>query len=270
MDSGATHSNRWGTLILALVLVLGTAGYALAESGPANPAAVLPGETVVRHLVEQNRIREQRLQQYTVLRHYTVQNEDGETRAEATVLLSFRAPSTKEFRTISETGSGAVANVVFKQLLESEAESTAGRNRVDRSITPENYRFTMLGRERVDGHDCFVLSATPKRRERYLFEGKVWVHATDYAVVRIVGRPARNPSWWVKSAQFERRYQKIGEFWLPLRDETLSQVRMFGRNTLTIEYSDYHVVPLQHAQEGVREAAPAGGLRGAASLLHQE
>ena len=40
---------------------------------------------------------------------------------------------------------------------------------------------------------------------------------------------------------FVRRYQKIGEFWLPLKDESTTQVRVFGKNTLTTEYDNYEI-----------------------------
>ena len=53
--------------------------------------------------------------------------------------------------------------------------------------------------------------------------------------------PAKRPSFWIKSADFTRHYQKIGGTWLPLRDQTVSQVRLFGENVLTIDHADYKV-----------------------------
>ena len=64
------------------------------------------------------------------------------------------------------------------------------------------------------------MHATPTRKDKYLFDGKVWIDAQDYAVVQIVGHPAKKLSVWVDKADFVRRYQKIGDFWLPLKDET--------------------------------------------------
>jgi len=59
------------------------------------------------------------------------------------------------------------------------------------------------------------------------------------AVAQIVGQPAKNPSFWVKKVQFTRRYQKIGDFWLPKQDTSVSEVKIFGKHTLTIRYEDY-------------------------------
>ena len=33
-----------------------------------------------------------------------------------------------------------------------------------------------------------------------------------------------------------REYDKIGDFWFPVRDETFVDVKLYGRKTLTIEH----------------------------------
>ena len=91
----------------------------------------------------------------------------------------------------------------------------------------------------MEGYKCYVVQASPKRRDKYLFEGRIWIEEKEFAVVKIVGRPAKRPSFWIKSADFTRHYQKIGGTWLPLRDQTVSQVRLFGENVLTIDHADY-------------------------------
>ena len=199
------------------------------------------GDIVFAKLVEFNQLRESRLQQYSVHTTYRVQNNKGETSAETRVLLSYRAPGTKEFRIVSEKGSGIIRSRVFKPLMDMEIETASVRNRLDSSITPNNYTFTLLGEEDVDGSHCFVVQETPKRVNKYLFKGKVWIHAVEFAVVQIAGQPARNPSMWVKQVDFVRRYQKIGEFWLPLKNESTTRVRLFGKNTLTTDYERYDI-----------------------------
>ena len=86
-----------------------------------------------------------------------------------------------------------------------------------------------------------MVKAVPKRKDKFLFEGKVWIDAQDFAVAKIVGRPAKNPSFWIKQVDFVRQYQKIGEFWLPLQDESVSDVRIFGKRVLTIDHRSYVV-----------------------------
>jgi len=41
--------------------------------------------------------------------------------------------------------------------------------------------------------------------------------------------------------EFVRRYQKIKEFWLPLKTESITQVRILGKNILAIDYDQYEI-----------------------------
>ena len=201
----------------------------------------MTGDIILAKLLEFNRLRETRLRQYSVPRTYRIQNDKGKVRAELQVVLHYRAPGTKEFKIVSEKGSGMIRSRVFKPLMESEVETAAGRNRHDSSITPNNYTFDLLGEEDLGGYHCFVVQATPKRNDTYLFKGKIWIHAAEFAVVQIAGQPAKNLSFWIKRVDFVRRNQKLGEFWLPLKDESITQVIIFGKNILTIDYDHYEI-----------------------------
>ena len=88
---------------------------------------------------------------------------------------------------------------------------------------------------------CFVAEVRPKRKGKYLFEGKLWIDVDDYSVVRIEGHPAKKLSFWIERADFVRQYQKIDGFWLPQKDQTLVQVRLYGTKVLTIDHRDYVV-----------------------------
>lgn len=231
---------------LALMAAVTLSGSALAQQAfTAPPAAsaktALTGELLMSKLLEHNQQRDARLRQYSATRTYRVANSKGKVRAESEVALQYDAASGKQFKTVSETGSSMVRGRVFKPLMESEAETAAGRSRRDTSISPANYTFELLGEEDVDGHHCYVAQATPKSKNKYLFNGKVWIHATDFAVVKIAGQPAQNPSFWIKRVDFVRRYQKVGNFWLPLKDESTSQVRIVGAHVLTINYGNYQI-----------------------------
>ena len=57
-----------------------------------------------------------------------------------------------------------------------------------------------------------------------------------FAVLQVAGHPAKKPSVWIKRVEFVRRYQKIKEFWLPLKAESITQVRIFGKNILAIDW----------------------------------
>ncbi len=204
-------------------------------------ATEITGDIILAKLLERNRLRDARLRQYSAPRTYRVQDDKGKIRAEVHVVLHYRAPGAKEFKIVSEKGSGLIRNRVFKPLMEREVVTAAGRTRQDSSISTNNYIFNLIGEEDVDGHHCFVVQATAKRNDTYLFNGKIWIHAVEFAVVQIVGQPAKRPSFWINQVDFVRRNQKIGEFWLPLKDESVTQVKFYGKNILTVEYAPYEI-----------------------------
>ena len=83
-------------------------------------------------------------------------------------------------------------------------------------------------------YHCIVVEAIPKRKDKYLFEGKVWIDVEDYAVARILGHPAKKLSFWIQRADFVRQYQKIDDFWLPQRDMTFVDVRLYGKKVMIV------------------------------------
>jgi hypothetical protein len=207
-----------------------------------------------------NELRKSGLHDYTVRRTYQVVDLKGKVHAEEIGRMEFHAPDKKAFVVTSETGSGIVRRMALNQLISSEIEAAAGKEHHDSAISPENYSLELLGEQQVGPYRCFVAQAVPKRKDKYLFEGKVWIDIDDYAVVRIEGHPAKRPSFWIQRADFVRQYQKIGTFWLPQRDRTVVQVRMYGKKVLSIDHQDY-VVNAEQNKEGhmpVQEAlAPA-------------
>jgi hypothetical protein len=60
-------------------------------------------------------------------------------------------------------------------------------------------------------------------------------------IVKITGHLAKSPSFWIKRVDFLRTYQKIDGFWLLSREEAVSVIRIFGKETLTIDYQNYAV-----------------------------
>ncbi len=205
------------------------------------PFQSMTGDEVFAKLVEHNRLRDIGLRRYSAVRTYDVASDKGKIYAEEVVRVEYQAPDHKTFVTNSEKGSVLVRDLVLKRLIESESETSRGRAHHDSSIKPANYEFTLLGEQDVGPYHCLVVHAIPRRQDKYLFEGKVWIDTEDYAIVRIAGHPAKSLSFWITRADFVRKYQRIGDFWLPAQDETLVHVRLYGRKILTIHHGDYVV-----------------------------
>jgi hypothetical protein len=155
--------------------------------------------------------------------------------------MEFLSPDKKTFTVTSESGSGLVRNMALNPLIKSEIETAAGKEHHDSAISADNYSLNLLGEQQVGPYRCFVAEVQPKRKDKYLFEGNLWIDVEDYSVVRIEGHPARKLSFWIQRADFVRQYQKIDGFWFPQKDQTLVQVRLYGKKVLTIDHRDYVV-----------------------------
>jgi outer membrane lipoprotein-sorting protein len=208
----------------------------------------LTGDEIIAQMIQRNLARNQQLQQYSAVRTYEIRNLEGKLAAQAVVRVEYLAPDKKTFSKTSEKGSSIVRHLVFDRLIQSESETSSGREHHNSAITTANYRFTLAGEEEVGPYRCFVLEAIPKRKEKYLFEGKVWIDAEDFAVVKIEGHPARKPSFWINRADFVRQYQRIDGFWLPCRDETSVDVKIYGRRVFTVDHQQYVIEAANHLQ----------------------
>src|SRR6266481_5100508 len=252
----AAHVGRIERLVL-VALILGVAsaapttkaqslaGGTTRELGLSNYSALagLTADDVIARMLERNRLRNEQLRRYSAVRTYEIRNPEGKLAAQALVRVEYQAPDKKTFNKTSEKGSGLVRHLVFDRLMQSEGETSSGREHRNSAITTANYTFTLSGEEDVGPYHCFVLEAAPKNKEKYLFEGKIWIDGQDFAIVKIAGHPAKKPSFWINRADFVRQYQRIDGFWLPYSDETSVEVKIYGRRVFTVDHQQYVVNP---------------------------
>jgi hypothetical protein len=241
------HAESFIVVSPAWILCLLTATAVLAQQ-PTPPASATPpplsAEQVVTKLQQRNQERAVALRQFQSTRIYRIQyhgfpsNRD----AEMVVKMEYQSPAKKEFTLISQTGSQFVIDHVLKKLLEGEREATDAENQRRTALTADNYDFQMDGYENTSSGPQYVLQVIPKSHNKYLYRGKIWVDAKDFAVTQMEGKPAKNPSVWIKKTQIEQKYEKIDSFWLPEQNRTESVVRLGGRAILTIDYKDYKII----------------------------
>lgn len=205
------------------------------------PTAPLTVQQVVKRLQEKNAERAAALDQYEVTRVYSMQYRGfpSDRNAEMVVSMVYRAPNSKEFSVVSQSGSKFIIDHVFKKLLEGEQEAANEENRRQSALTTENYDFTLAGYETSADGGRYVLNLTPRTRNKFLYRGKIWVDAKDFAVRRIEGEPGKNPSFWIKKTSVKHSYAKVGDFWLPAENHTESVIRLGGVADLSIEYKNY-------------------------------
>ena len=204
-----------------------------------NALPVLTAEDVVNRMVQADEKRLSEFQGYTATRRYSLENKRVNKRAEIMVRVTCTNTGSRSFAVVSESGSSIIRTRVLRKLMEAEAEASQQDTRERNRIVPTNYDFRLAGSETTDGRLAHVLEIVPKTQNRFLIRGRIWVDAEEYAITRIEGTPARNPSFWTRSIRIVHRYGKTGPFWLPTLNHSRAEARIFGSTDVTIEYFDY-------------------------------
>ena len=232
-------------VVLALIGIAAGATVSVgsdAGPSPCRPALSLTATDVSQRLAARNAERSQRLLSFEGKRHYNLEYSGFPSAygAEMNVNASYRAPGTKKLTIVSESGSKLILNHVLHRLVESEEESAGDDpNRSAVAVSSDNYQFSLRGCETAAGRDLYVMDVQPLRDNKFLYRGTIWVDAQDFAVVRIDGEPARNPSFWTKRSKIHHQYRKVGDFYLPAFNETVTETRLGGHAVLTIRYESY-------------------------------
>jgi len=217
-----------------LLGALGSSTICRAQNPP-----ILYADDVIAKLTDHNSQRDKAGGGYIGTRRYILENRQLNKRAEMLVSVKCDPDGTKHFEVVSEQGWKSANKRVLRKMLESETETSRPQVRPATSISPENYRFQILGRDSLESRPVYVIQVMPKREDKYLFDGRIWVDTEDFAIVRAEGKPAKNPSFWTRSIHFVQQYQKSRTFWFPFSTESVTEARIFGKTEVTISYFDY-------------------------------
>ena len=91
----------------------------------------------------------------------------------------------------------------------------------------------------------------PRRKDKYLLDGEVWLDAEDFAVCRVHGMPSKHLSLWVSRTEIDWRYRRVNGLWLTERIESSSDVRFTGTVLMQIEYTYRNVGMVMTAKAGL-------------------
>jgi hypothetical protein len=215
------------------------------EVWPQNADSVShPGLTaaqIVDEMQRHNQARTNEMKRYRSLRHYQVEYRGFSLKLTAgmDVEVSYDAKSGKSFRIVKESGSKVLLDKVLKRAVDSEREAQQEKGLT--ALTPANYRFHLTGSESLDGRAAYVLDVEPLSANKFLYKGKIWVDAGEFALVKIDAEPARNPSFWIKRTRILETFAKTGDFWLPEGNRSETKVRIGGTAVFTIDYGIYRM-----------------------------
>ena len=179
------------------------------------------------------------LREYQAHRLFHASNNRFNIDSTLEVQTTFRAPGLLQSTVLSQEGSSFIREHVFEKILSAESELLT-KDTAD--VIPENYLFTLIGSDACEGRRCWHMALKPRRPDKYLVNGDVWLDAEDYAVCHVHGIPSKHVSLWISHAEVDWRYRRVNAgIWLTDKIESSSDVRLVGQVLMQIR-NDYNNV----------------------------
>jgi outer membrane lipoprotein-sorting protein len=215
------------------------------QNGNVAVPAALSSAQIVERMRQHNQKQAEELKHYQSLRHYEVAYRGffKTITAEMDVEVEYNASSGKSYRIVSQSGSRLLDEKVLKRAVDSEVE--VSRNEAEAALTEANYRFHLAGSENLGGRPAYILEVDPIAPNKFLYKGRIWVDAADFAVAKIEAQPSKNPSSWIGRTLIHHTNARRHGFWLPERNRSESKIRIGGTAVLIIDYGTYQIVPKQ-------------------------
>jgi hypothetical protein len=232
---------RHEVLFLTAVFVLSTKAIWPQAAISAMPAA-LTSTQIVDELQRHNLARTEALQSLRSIRHYQAEYQgfSKDIVARMDVEFSYDARLGKSLRIVTMSGSKIFCDKVLKRAVDGEME--AARDSGATALTPANYKFHLAGFDNLGGRPAYVLDVEPLVESKFLYRGKIWVDASEFAVVMVDVEPAKNPSFWISRTRIRQTFAEKNGFWLPEMNRSETKVRIGGTAAFTIDYGKYEIV----------------------------
>jgi outer membrane lipoprotein-sorting protein len=224
-----------GFLVLCLVAVVSSAS---AQTESTVPAV----EAIVKRMAQARAENRHRFRPYIVTRNYQLfGKEKQETKSQVIVDVAFTPPDSKKYAFQQTRGVGLGTKIV-RRMLESEVEIAKDFGSTD--ISPDNYDFRFIREENIGGQRSYVLELHPRRKDKNLVRGNIWVDVRTYLLRRTEGEPAKSPSWWLRDVRMVFLYGDVGGMWLQTASEATATVRILGQHTMVARDVKYSISEL--------------------------
>jgi len=217
----------------AILISLLSATLAFPCSLPAQePEGDSPDLTLILDSLERTEEQNPALSEpYEVTREYKVFQEDNPMPVSVvTAHIKFTPPGTKTFQITKAEGNPRGKRIV-NTILEQEIDSAKQGPRSD--ISRSNYDFAFLREQDFGGVAAYVLHIIPKRKERGLILGNIWVDAKTYHIRQVVGVPLKNPSIWIENLHITVQFAEVNSMWLPVSVDAIATIHFLGTYTLS-------------------------------------
>jgi hypothetical protein len=201
--------------------------------------------TIVRGVDASVKNRIDHLAAYTVTEHYAVFRGKDETHpaAEMLVKTTYRKQTGKSYEIVSQNGSSFWRNEVLATLLDNEKRMSRPGNVETALINSTNYEMKLdaNAREQLNGRDCLVIDINPRRTSQFLFKGKLWVDAQDFAIVQLKGTASKSAFFLASAADVTRQYDEINGLPMATHAQATSGSSLLGQTVVKIDYTNYQL-----------------------------
>ena len=138
----------------------------------------------------------------------------------------------------AEGGHGYIRDNVLRAVLDGERDVIARGEGKRSSLAEENYTFQANG---IGDDGLLNVSVSPRRKERVLVAGQMFLMPEDGRLVRLQGQLAKSPSFWIRNVAIVRTYDRIAGIVVPVAMESHAQIRLMGSATLNMSYEYSHI-----------------------------
>ena len=210
------------TLWLLFLYLVAMVAFASAQTGSAVPIV----ETIVARMAQARVENDARLLPYMVTRDYKLfGKERDKAKSQVIADITFVPPDFKRYA-IQQTSGIGMGERIVRRMLQKEAEVVKDYAATD--ISPDNYDFRFICEEEVSGQRCYLLELLPRRKDKNLLRGNIWVDTDTYLLRRTEAEPAKKPSWWLRDVRMVFLYGDVGGMWLQTALEATATVRLLG------------------------------------------
>ena len=133
------------------------------------------------------------------------------------------------YKVVGEGGSTLVINKALKPILEEECQP---RKPEMSAFSGNNYDISL---DRLDGNDLTMLRLQPRRKDKDLIDGYVFIRQNG-DLVRVEGSSAKSHSFWTFNEKVTRYYDHIAGARVPVRMVS-SAVLFFKPSSLVLDYN---------------------------------
>lgn len=170
--------------------------------------------------------------------------ENGSRRGWLEVTTEYAPPTGFRYQITAEGGSDYIRKKVLKAVLDGERAVVAAGEDTRSALARTNYNFQPNG---IDDHGLAQVLLSPRRKERALVSGVMLLRPDEGELVRVEGRLAKNPSFWVRNVDIVRKYERIGGVVVPVAMDSKAHVRFLGAATfrMTYRYSEINGQPVE-------------------------